>query len=147
MQPNPPLIHPVILCGGSGTRLWPLSRQQFPKQFVPLIQGKSLLTLTAERLKPLLGAAEQSALAAEASEKPVAINLVTSADHRFLAREAISQAGLSSRLLLEPYARNTAPAIIAAALAIAQRESPEALLLIVPADNYIPDRDAFARAV
>jgi hypothetical protein len=50
------VIHPVILCGGSGTRLWPLSRQQFPKQFVPLIQGKSLLRLTAERLKPLLQA-------------------------------------------------------------------------------------------
>jgi len=50
------VIHPVILCGGSGTRLWPLSRQQFPKQFVPLIQGKSLLRLTAERLKPLLRA-------------------------------------------------------------------------------------------
>jgi mannose-1-phosphate guanylyltransferase/mannose-6-phosphate isomerase len=131
-----PVIHPVILCGGSGTRLWPLSRQQFPKQFVPLIQGKSLLSLTAERLKPLLQ---------EPAGSP--ITLVTAAEHRFLAREAMSQAGLDCELLLEPVGRNTAPAILAAAITFARRAGPEALMLVVPADNFIPDAQAFARSV
>lgn len=147
MQPELPRIHPVILCGGSGTRLWPLSRQQFPKQFVPLIEGKSLLTLTAERLEPLLGNVDPIGKARDASANAKHINLVTAAEHRFLAREAVKQAGLSCRLFLEPCARNTAPAILAAAIAIAKCESPDALLLIVPADNYIPDHEAFARAV
>lgn len=147
MQPESTRIHPVILCGGSGTRLWPLSRQQFPKQFVPLMQGKSLLTLTAERLKPLIQQAKASDTPSMASGNLVDINLVTAAEHRFLARDAVAQAGLSCRLFLEPCARNTAPAILAAALGIAQRASPDDLLLIVPADNYIPDHETFARAV
>ena len=131
-----PVIHPVILCGGSGTRLWPLSRQQFPKQFVPLIQGKSLLCLTAERLKPLLQTSASTS-----------ITLVTAAEHRFLARDAIHQAGLECRLLLEPTGRNTAPAILAAAIELEKRAGPEALMLVVPADNFIPDAEAFARSV
>ncbi|NCW24107.1 MAG: mannose-1-phosphate guanylyltransferase/mannose-6-phosphate isomerase [Betaproteobacteria bacterium] len=130
------VIHPVILCGGSGTRLWPLSRQQFPKQFVPLIQGKSLLSLTAERLKPLLAAPETDRLM-----------LITAAEHRFLAREAMTEVGLTCNLLLEPSGRNTAPAILAAALALEKRAGPEALMLVVPADNFIPDAQAFARSV
>ena len=94
------VIHPVILCGGSGTRLWPLSRQQFPKQFVPLIQGKSLLRLTAERLKPLLQPSVTTP-----------ITLVSAAEHRFLARDAMNQAGVESKLLLEPAGRRcTGPA-------------------------------------
>ena len=131
-----PVIHPVILCGGSGTRLWPLSRQQFPKQFVPLIQGKSLLCLTAERLKPLLQTSASTS-----------ITLVTAAEHRFLARDAIQQAGLECRLLLEPTGRNTAPAILAAAIELEKSAGPEALMLVVPADNFIPDAEAFARSV
>jgi len=93
MQPESTRIHPVILCGGSGTRLWPLSRQQFPKQFVPLMQGKNLLTLTAERLKPLLQQAKASDTTSMASGNLVDINLVTAAEHRFLARDAVAQAG------------------------------------------------------
>ncbi|NBS39712.1 MAG: mannose-1-phosphate guanylyltransferase/mannose-6-phosphate isomerase, partial [Betaproteobacteria bacterium] len=73
-------LHPVILCGGSGTRLWPLSRQQFPKQFVPLINGESLLTLTARRL----------ALLTEPDQK---LSLITALEHRFLARDAATRAG------------------------------------------------------
>jgi len=89
------VIHPVILCGGSGTRLWPLSRQQFPKQFVPLIEGKSLLSLSAQRIESL----------------SKHITLVTGQAHRFLARDALEQVGLHPRLILEPAGRNTAPAM------------------------------------
>ncbi|NDD11559.1 MAG: hypothetical protein EB072_02675, partial [Betaproteobacteria bacterium] len=120
MQLNFPRVYPVILCGGAGTRLWPLSRQQFPKQFVPLIHGKSLLTLTAERLKPLLSSWGGVPADPQNTSKRGEVTLVASAEHRFLAREAIDQAGLSCRLLLEPCARNTAPAIVAAALDIAR---------------------------
>ena len=73
------LVIPVILCGGSGTRLWPLSRRAFPKQFVPLIDGKSLLSLTLERLKPLT--AEHG------------VTCVGSEEHRFLLRESLEGAG------------------------------------------------------
>ncbi|NBP39711.1 MAG: mannose-1-phosphate guanylyltransferase/mannose-6-phosphate isomerase [Betaproteobacteria bacterium] len=155
------LIYPIILCGGSGTRLWPLSRKQFPKQFVPLFSGKSLLTLTCERLKVLL--------AGEASQSP-SLQLITGADHRFLAREAAHAAGLDPVLLLEPEGRNTAAAMAAAALLHLQRKGqPESgkaaheaqqmprgeqvasghndLLLFLPADNYIPDAQEFARCV
>ena len=132
----PPALHAVILCGGSGTRLWPLSRQQAPKQFVPLMGGKSLLTLTAERLQPLL-----------AGNPSTTLSLLTAAEHRFMAREAIAAAGLRASLILEPQGRNTAPAIVAAALRVQESHGPESLLLVVPADNFIPDRAAFARAV
>ena len=127
-------LHPVILCGGSGTRLWPLSRQQFPKQFVPLINGESLLTLTARRL----------ALLTEPDQK---LSLITASEHRFLARDAATRAGFDARLILEPAGRNTAAAIIAAALDAQTIQHENALLLIVPADNYIPDHKAFATAV
>ena len=127
-------IHPIILCGGSGTRLWPLSRQQFPKQFVPLINGESLLTLTARRLSPLI-------------EPGQAITLLTAAEHRFQARDAVQRAGFDARLILEPTGRNTAAAIIAAALDLQTSLADDAMMLVVPADNYIPDHQAFARAV
>jgi len=152
-----PVLHPVILCGGSGTRLWPLSRQHSPKQFVPLIGGKSLLTLTAERLRPLLeehaaprltrvNSADHLRLPS-VEHAPPRLTLVTAADHRFMAREAVAAAGLEASLILEPQGRNTAPAIVAAALQLQARFGPESLLLVVPADNFIPDREAFARAV
>ncbi|MDE1942878.1 MAG: NTP transferase domain-containing protein, partial [Betaproteobacteria bacterium] len=92
-------LMPVILCGGSGTRLWPLSRQALPKQFVPLVGVKSLLQLTLERVRLL--AAEALAVAAE--------------EHRFLVQEAADAAGLPVRQLLEPVGRNTAAAMAAAA--------------------------------
>ena len=92
-------IHPVVLCGGSGTRLWPLSRKALPKQFAPLVGGKSLLQLTLERLA-LLNAD---------------ITCVTSEDHRFLVKETVDNARVTGRQILEPVARNTAAAIAAPA--------------------------------
>src|SRR6476661_2299157 len=100
---TPATIQPVVLCGGSGTRLWPLSRKAFPKQFVPLIEGKSLLALTLERVAPLVTPA-------------VGAMCVGAEDHRFMLREAMTGAKLTGTLLLEPVARNTAAAMTMAAL-------------------------------
>jgi len=125
------LIRPVILCGGAGTRLWPLSRKAFPKQFIPLVDGKSLLQLTMERLSKV-------------SAQAAANMLVVSADeHRFLVQETLEAAGAKGRLILEPAARNTAAAIALAALAA----NPDDLLLICPSDHHIPDGQAFAEMV
>ena len=124
MTSSVPLIHPVILCGGSGTRLWPLSRKCFPKQFVPLIGEKSLLQLTCERAKAINP--ELLVVAAEA--------------HRFLVQECADAAGVRVRQILEPVARNTAAAMSVAAL----DAEPEDLLLFLPADHHIPDAEAFA---
>lgn len=120
-------IQPVILCGGSGTRLWPLSRKSFPKQFVPLINGKSLLQLTLERVKSL----------------SPNVMCVASDEHRFLVAEAMDAAGVSGTQILEPVGRNTAAAMAAAAL----NAEPEQLLLFAPADHHIPDAAAFAQTV
>jgi mannose-1-phosphate guanylyltransferase/mannose-6-phosphate isomerase len=120
-------IIPVIMCGGSGTRLWPLSRKALPKQFVPLIQGKSLLQLTLERAKLLNP--QQLIVAAE--------------DHRFLVQACVEAAGVQSTILLEPVARNTAAAMAVAAL----NAPPDALLLFLPADHHIPDAAAFAATI
>ena len=124
-------IRPVVLCGGSGTRLWPLSRKAFPKQFIPLVDGKSLMQLTVERLA-LLGAYAAGHLVVVCGE-----------DHRFLVKDIVDEAGAQATVLLEPAARNTAPAIALAALSA----QPGELLLICPSDHHIPDGQAFARLV
>ena len=130
-----PTIVPHVLCGGFGTRLWPMSREAFPKQFVPLINGRSLLVCTLERAA-LLG------------ERLVCIG---NAEHRFLVdaafgevQAAASQGGAPVlQQILEPVARNTAAAMACAALLAA----PDALLLFLPADHYIPDVNAFAATI
>lgn len=123
-------IVPVILCGGKGTRLWPLSRKAYPKQFIPLVGDKSLLQLTLERLGgPELGAGAVLCIAAE--------------DHRFLVADAALQARQQVRQILEPQAKNTAPAM---ALAV-HKAGPNDLLLFCPADHFIPDTAAFAAMV
>jgi mannose-1-phosphate guanylyltransferase/mannose-6-phosphate isomerase len=122
------VIHPVVLCGGSGTRLWPLSRKSFPKQFVPLIDHKSLLQLTLERLAHL--------------NREVLV--VTADAHRFMVAEDMQSASVKGAMILEPVARNTAPAMALAALHVAD---PQALLLFCPADHHIPDAKAFAATV
>lgn len=127
----PAAIRPVILCGGSGTRLWPLSRKTFPKQFIPLLEGKSLLQLTLERVAPLLGAQTGS------------ITCVSSEDHRFLLSDVADHAGLSVGQILEPQPKNTAAAMALAALAA----PADALLLFCPADQHIPDTEAFVHMV
>jgi mannose-1-phosphate guanylyltransferase/mannose-6-phosphate isomerase len=121
-------ITPVILCGGSGTRLWPLSRKSFPKQFVPLIGEKSLLQLTFERVRglgvdPLIVAAE---------------------DHRFMVTDVLHAAGISGHVMLEPVARNTAAAMAIAALT---KIDIKDLLLFCPADHHIPDNAAFINTI
>src|SRR6187431_655642 len=98
-ETSPPAmpITPVILCGGSGTRLWPLSRKALPKQFVPLVEGKSLLQMTLARAG-LLNTAQM---------------IVASEEHRFLVQENAVSAGVAATILLEPVARNTAAAMAA----------------------------------
>ena len=129
------MIHPVILCGGSGTRLWPLSRKAFPKQFIPLLGDKSLLQLTLERVAQLLDPAEPG-------QEP-GITCVAAEEHRFLVAEVAAQAKLRVRQILEPQAKNTAAAMALAALAA----PADTLLLFCPADHHIPDTKAFAEMV
>ena len=125
-------ITPLLLCGGSGTRLWPLSRKSFPKQFARLTGADSLFQQAATRLSgPDFTA-------------PV---VVTNADFRFIVLEqlaAVSQA--PQAVLIEPEGRNTAPAILAASLHLARRD-PQALILVAPSDHVVPDAAAFRAAV
>ncbi len=125
-------IHPVILCGGSGTRLWPVSRAAFPKQFVKLHGDGSLFQQAASRLS------------GEGFADPL---IVTSAPFRFTAQEQLNDIGIQhSAIILEPEGRNTAPAVLAASLWAAQRD-PNALLLIASSDHVVSDPAAFRNAV
>jgi len=125
-------ILPVILCGGSGTRLWPLSRRSYPKQFSSLFPGGSLFARTLGRV------------AGPDYRPPL---LLTSAEFRFIAAEQLSEAGLgASGILIEPMMRNTAPAVCLAALTAA-RTDPETLMLVLPSDHLIADEPAFHIAV
>jgi mannose-1-phosphate guanylyltransferase/mannose-6-phosphate isomerase len=127
-----PTIHPVLLCGGSGTRLWPLSRKSYPKQFASLVGGGSLFQASARRLT---GAGFAAPL------------VVTGADFRFIVTEQLSEAGIDpAGILIEPAGRNTAPAAIAAAIWLARRD-PDALMLLAPSDHVIPDAARFRAAV
>ena len=127
------MLHPVILSGGSGSRLWPLSRQNLPKQFLALLGERSLYQETVLRASRLPGA-----------QAPVT---VCSDDHRFMVGEQLQGIGIASGgILLEPVARNTAPAIALAALHLAAT-SPDATMLVLPADHLIEDEAAFRDAV
>jgi mannose-1-phosphate guanylyltransferase/mannose-6-phosphate isomerase len=130
-------VTPVILCGGSGTRLWPLSRTGFPKQFLCLTGNESLFQQAAQRLSQL----GNSGIAVA---NPI---IVTGEDHRFLVAEQLREAGIElGRALLEPVGRNTAPALTLAALAA--MEGDEALVLVVtPADQTVINSAAFTAAV
>ena len=125
-------ITPVLLAGGSGTRLWPVSRKSFPKQFTPLIGEESLFQASARRLSgPRYGA-------------PL---VMTNADFRFIVAEQLDQIQIDPEaILIEPAGRNTAPAILAAALLVAERD-PDAVLLVAPSDHVVPDAEGFGRAV
>jgi len=125
-------IVPVLLAGGSGTRLWPLSRKSYPKQFSALTAPESLFQASARRLS------------GPGFAPPL---VITGADFRFIVTDQLAQAGLpSGDVLIEPAGRNTAPAVLAAALWLLARD-PEALMLVAPSDHAIPDADAFVRTV
>ena len=129
-------VTPVILCGGSGTRLWPLSRTGFPKQFLCLTGNQSLFQQAALRLTSLGNSAIQVA----------APLIVTGEEHRFLASEQLREAGISlGAALLEPVARNTAPALTLAALA-AIENGADPVLVVTPADQTVVDAAAFTAA-
>lgn len=125
-------IHPVILSGGSGTRLWPLSRESFPKQYWPLLSSRSLLQETALR-------------ASGPSFAPPLV--ICNQEHRFLTAEQLREIGIEkARIVLEPTGRNSGPAIAAAALLIAE-EDPSAILWMLAADAAIGNTAALARAL
>lgn len=126
------MITPVILCGGSGTRLWPLSRKSYPKQFVPLVGENTLFQGSALRMQGADFAA------------PV---VITNSDFRFIVVEQLQEVGIDpGAILIEPEGRNTAPAVLSAALHL-QKEDPEAIMLVAPSDHVVPDVAAFQAAV
>lgn len=130
-------IQPVILCGGAGTRLWPLSRTGFPKQFLSLTGTESLFQQAVQRLMSM-GSAETEVA------KPL---IVTGEEHRFLAAEQLREVGIElGAALLEPVGRNTAPALTLAALA-AQANDQDPVLVVTPADQTVADFDAFTDAM
>jgi mannose-1-phosphate guanylyltransferase/mannose-1-phosphate guanylyltransferase/mannose-6-phosphate isomerase len=126
------MITPVLLCGGAGTRLWPLSRKSFPKQFTDIVGKESLFQASARRFTGAGFAA------------PV---VVTGNEFRFIVTEQLSEVNMKPMgIMIEPEGRNTAPAAIAAAL-FAAREDPATLILLVPSDHAVADPDAFRKAV
>lgn len=131
------LVQPVIMCGGSGTRLWPLSRAGFPKQFLCLTGNESLFQEAARRLSALT-----------ATGLPVSAPIVVSnEEHRFLVLEQLREAGIALGLaILEPVGRNTAPALTLAALA-ALESGDDPVLIVTPADQTIVDHARFSEAM
>ncbi len=126
------LLQPVLLSGGAGTRLWPLSREGYPKQFLPLVGEDTMLQATWRRIAPI------------ADLPPI---VVANDDHRFLAAEQLRLVGVEHpAILLEPVGRNTAPAIAAAALQ-AMRDGADPVLLVLPSDHVVANEDAFRDAV
>jgi len=121
-------IHPVILAGGSGTRLWPLSRKSYPKQFAKLIGDESLFQSSARRMS------------GPGFAPPI---VLTCEEYRFIATEQLAAVELAAdTIVIEPASRNTAPAILAAALWLEARD-PDGLMLVAPSDHAIPDAEAF----
>jgi mannose-1-phosphate guanylyltransferase/mannose-1-phosphate guanylyltransferase/mannose-6-phosphate isomerase len=126
------MITPIILCGGSGTRLWPLSRKSYPKQFVQLVGDSSLFQTSAQRMS------------GDGFAAPL---VLTNSDFRFIVTEQLAEAGIDpAAILIEPEGRNTAPAVLAAALWL-EKSDPEALMLVAPSDHVVPDAKAFRTAV
>ena len=122
------LIYPVILCGGTGTRLWPVSRKSMPKQFVQLVGEKTLFQQACARC------------ADTGFASPI---IITCADYRFIAAQQLAEMGIEpTAVLLEPEGKNTAPAILAAASYL-QHQDAGGLMVVMPSDHYIPDEVAF----
>lgn len=123
---------PVILSGGSGSRLWPLSRKQFPKQFLALTGEHTLFQQTLERLQ------------FDGMQHPI---VVCNKDHRFIVGEQLAALGLDTQgIIMEPFGRNTAPAVAITAMMLAN-EGRDELMLVLPADHVIDDQKALQRAL
>jgi len=126
------MITPVILCGGSGTRLWPLSRKSYPKQFSKLIGDQSLFQMSASRVS------------GDGYVRPL---VLTNSDFRFIVTEQLAELGIDpGAVLIEPEGRNTGPAILAAAVYLLAQNS-EAMMLVLPSDHNVPDAEHFAATV
>ena len=124
-------IYPVILCGGVGSRLWPLSRKNLPKQFATITGDQSLFNQAVSRIDR------------DAFTDPI---IITSEDHRFLAQKQLHELRIEGSIILEPEGKNTAPAVFAAAIH-SRLSQPDAIVLVIPSDHHIPDSDAFVKMV
>ena len=122
-------IRPIILCGGTGTRLWPESREKFPKQFIPVIKEKTLFDLTIERLHSI--------------ENTLAPIIITNEKYKFLVRDALDLTNLKAKVVLEPIGKNTTAAIYLASKLINEDET----LLIMPSDHYIQNNSNFVKII
>lgn len=130
------MIYPVILSGGVGTRLWPLSRKSYPKQFAPIVGDRALFQECALRLTGTVGY--------DAFASPV---VVTHSDFRFIVTEQLAEVGIDpGAILLEPESRNTASAVLAAAQYITATD-PDGIILVAPSDHVVRDHDAFRAAI
>ena len=125
-------LQPVVLCGGSGTRLWPLSREDFPKQFLSLNGNASLLDATLRRLGKL-----------GSTDTPICVANIS---HCQLLGAALDRAAIARNIIFEPMQRNTAPAIAAAA-AVAVAKNPGVVLVVMPADHVVEDDMRFAESI
>ncbi|MDE1142715.1 mannose-1-phosphate guanylyltransferase/mannose-6-phosphate isomerase [Paraburkholderia tropica] len=151
------VVQPVVLAGGSGTRLWPLSREHCPKQLIDLLDGESLLEATVRRLDGLYARAGSSV-------RKAAPLVVSSEELRHMTADRLGRSGMAARVVFEPVARNTAPALTVAALAAHATQAAHAasaaatgadgsvsdsdpILIAMPADHLIADRNAFAAAL
>ena len=122
-------LKPVILCGGSGTRLWPESRKSLPKQFIPMFGHQTLLDLTLSRVKSI-----------KHSSKPI---IVSSKFHGFHVKKSLNALKMDAELIFEPEGKNTTAAIYLAAKASLKEEN----LIIMPSDHFIPDKNQFIKVI
>jgi mannose-1-phosphate guanylyltransferase/mannose-6-phosphate isomerase len=137
------MLIPVILSGGAGTRLWPVSREGHPKPFMKLADGESLLLKTYRRAAGVLGN--------ESESQRGEILTVTNRDYYFMSRDEFACANLGDQqsgvFMLEPSGRNTAPAVAMAARYVAEKYGRDALMLVLAADHLVQDQQGFATAV